>query len=357
MKLSLICICLSLLPWLPLVSARGEANKPAAALPPGAAVTVNSRAIPQKIVDSFLKNGREALQLEPDTDEGRAKLAQLRAAIIDEQIDRALIAAEAERRGIAPDRALLDAAEARAVELHGSPAAYDRFLADNGFTREEYREFVLRSNACGEALKAAWAKETPPVSEDEVQRYYEAHKADADFQWSERVTGAHILFKTLPGVLSAQLEASRGLKPGSSEMEAAVAEETERRRERAEAVRRQAATPGADFAALALEYSDDFGTRKSGGSLGTFPRGTHPLALDDALFALKPGEVGPEVVKSEYGFHVIQSLAHLPAGPKTLAEATPEIRRRLSLAAQTRHAQEWLKAARAQATIVQASAR
>ena len=224
------------------------------------------------------------------------------------------------------------------------------FLKQNGFTREDYRTRVLLTKLNGQALTGALTRglAVPP---DEMRAYYDAHAGDADFQWPERVRGAHILVEGRPGVLTGALEERDGLQPGSPEMTAALDRETERRRQLAESIREKAAAPGADFAALAKQYSEDAGTREQGGSLGIFARGVHPEGLDDAFFQLAAGQVGP-VVRTEYGFHVIRAAERLPAGRRTFEEAAPEIRRRLSRQQSARVMQDWLTQARATARIV-----
>ena len=62
---------------------------------------------------------------------------------------------------------------------------------------------------------------------------------------------------------------------------------------------------GEDFAVLAKEYSDDPGSAEVGGDLGFSPRGEMVPEFDDAMFALKVGEIS-ESVKTEFGFHLIR---------------------------------------------------
>lgn len=65
------------------------------------------------------------------------------------------------------------------------------------------------------------------------------------------------------------------------------------------------ARQGADFAALAKANSDDTGSKEAGGDLGWVERGVMVKPFEDALFAMKAGDVvGP--VKSEFGYHVIK---------------------------------------------------
>ena len=68
----------------------------------------------------------------------------------------------------------------------------------------------------------------------------------------------------------------------------------------------QARQPGADFAALAKANSDDPGSAARGGDLGFLARGKMAPPFEAAAFALKqPGDLS-DVVKTEFGYHVIR---------------------------------------------------
>ena len=64
---------------------------------------------------------------------------------------------------------------------------------------------------------------------------------------------------------------------------------------------------GEDFKVLATLYSDDLESAKKGGDLGYVNRGELVHEFERAAFKLKEGEIS-EVVKSEYGFHIIQLI-------------------------------------------------
>lgn len=62
---------------------------------------------------------------------------------------------------------------------------------------------------------------------------------------------------------------------------------------------------GKDFAALATQYGED-GTKEKGGDLGWFGKGDMVPEFENAVFALKPGEMTKELVETQYGYHIIK---------------------------------------------------
>jgi hypothetical protein len=82
-------------------------------------------------------------------------------------------------------------------------------------------------------------------------------------------------------------------------------------RRAAEGIQRQAAAPGADFAALARQYSQD-PSKDNGGDLGFFGHGQMVPAFEAAVDKLQPGQVSP-VVESPFGYHVIKLEERRPA--------------------------------------------
>lgn len=62
---------------------------------------------------------------------------------------------------------------------------------------------------------------------------------------------------------------------------------------------------GADFATLASRYSGDPGSGSRGGSMGTFGRGQMLAPIDEAVFALQPGQLS-EPVETPLGYHVLR---------------------------------------------------
>ncbi len=64
---------------------------------------------------------------------------------------------------------------------------------------------------------------------------------------------------------------------------------------------------GKTFEELAAQYSQDTGSKDSGGDLGWFPRGVMVTAFEEAAFSLAVGEVS-QPVQTDFGYHIIKVL-------------------------------------------------
>jgi len=62
---------------------------------------------------------------------------------------------------------------------------------------------------------------------------------------------------------------------------------------------------GGDFSKLAMQYSDDTGTKQQGGDLNYFERRMMVKEFDEAAFKLKVGEISP-IIKTNFGYHIIK---------------------------------------------------
>lgn len=63
---------------------------------------------------------------------------------------------------------------------------------------------------------------------------------------------------------------------------------------------------GENWDELAKQYSEDTANRDKGGDLGWNGRGAFVKALEDVAFNLKPGEINQNLVKTDFGFHIIR---------------------------------------------------
>ncbi len=142
------------------------------------------------------------------------------------------------------------------------------------------------------------AKYTPP--DKEIESYYKRN-AKTRFNHPDQAHAQHILI---------------AVPAGATDKEKAAA------KTKALDVLKQAQS-GGDFAKLAAKYSDDPSNKLEGGDLGTFGRGQMVKPFEDAVFAMKPGQIA--MVETRFGFHVVKLEEFKPAHTDTLAEAKPKI--------------------------------
>lgn len=152
------------------------------------------------------------------------------------------------------------------------------------------------------------------TTDAEVEKFYHAHIKE--FESPHQVRAAHVLVR-VP-------------ETGGSEAE------DKARAKVADVIRR--AKAGGDFGKLAQEVSEDPGTAPRGGDLGLVSRGEVVPQFEQALFALKKGEVSPEPIRTPFGFHAIKVFEIQESGRKPLKDVASQIRSRLSAEAADRAA-------------------
>ncbi len=77
---------------------------------------------------------------------------------------------------------------------------------------------------------------------------------------------------------------------------------------------------GEDFATVAKETSNDFGSAENGGDLGVVVRGTFEASIEDELYALALGNVSSPV-QSESGYHLLKVLEVIKTKAPSIAQA------------------------------------
>ena len=81
---------------------------------------------------------------------------------------------------------------------------------------------------------------------------------------------------------------------------------------------------GADFAELAKKNSEDEASAKNGGDLDYFGKGRMVPEFDAAVFAMQPGQIS-DLVKTQYGYHIIRLVDKKPATTRPLAEVRQQL--------------------------------
>jgi peptidyl-prolyl cis-trans isomerase D len=178
---------------------------------------------------------------------------------------------------------------------------------DTQFSRPERRriQYVLLA-------PKAFAKAVPDA---DAEAYYKEHQPE--FEKPKRLKTAHILVRVPP--------------TGGSEAENKSKAKVE------EAIRR--AKAGEDFGKLAKELSEDTATASQGGELGFVGKGEMVPQFEEAVFALKKGEISPQPVRTPFGYHAIKVSDVQDSGVQPLGEAAARIKEKLAAERSERAAQ------------------
>jgi peptidyl-prolyl cis-trans isomerase D len=139
----------------------------------------------------------------------------------------------------------------------------------------------------------------PQPSQQEIQQYFTAHQSE--YSVPEQARSRHILIKVDAGA-DAKTDAAAKAK--------------------AEGILKQI-QGGANFADLAKKYSDDPGSKDAGGELGFAQRGRMVPEFDKAIFSQKIGDT--QIVKSQFGYHIVQVEERQEAHSQSLSEVLPTI--------------------------------
>ncbi|MGQ0732644.1 MAG: SurA N-terminal domain-containing protein [Acidobacteriota bacterium] len=145
-------------------------------------------------------------------------------------------------------------------------------------------------------IDVAQVRSQVTVPDADIEAFYKQNLAQ--YSIPDQVKASHILFKT------------------DDKDEATV-------QALAEKVLAQAKA-GADFAALAKQFSEDESNKATGGDLGSFGRGTMVPEFEAVAFGMTAGEVS-SLVKTSFGFHIIKVFESQAASTKPLTEVRAEI--------------------------------
>jgi peptidyl-prolyl cis-trans isomerase C len=171
---------------------------------------------------------------------------------------------------------------------------FDKFLSSQlfgGQTREQWEKANVDTLTVPVVLERDMGVK---VTDEDAKKFYDDPKNISKFEQPEMVRASHILLMTTDPETQ---------QPLSEEKKAA-------KRKQMEDILKQA-KDGKDFAELAKQYSEDPGSKSTGGEY-TFPRGKMVKPFEDAAFSLKPGEISG-IIETQFGYHIIKLSEKIPA--------------------------------------------
>jgi peptidyl-prolyl cis-trans isomerase D len=197
------------------------------------------------------------------------------------KFDYAVISSDDIRKSINPTDAELEAFFKKNAARYANAVPEERTISYFAFTPSDVPGGVVQP------------------TQQEIEAYYNAHKNE--YTVPEQAKSRHILIQVAPNADAKTAAAAKA---------------------KAEDILNQL-QKGANFADLAKKNSDDPGSKDSGGELGFAQRGHMVPEFDTAIFTQKIGDY--KIVKSQYGYHIVQVEERTQAHTQTLAEVLPTI--------------------------------
>ncbi len=251
----------------------------------------------------------------------------LRKTLLERMVEKKLVDQKVKELGIKIDEEEINSAIDDVMKQNNLPDrnALVAALQHQGISFEQYRA-QLREQLEKLRLISQEVRSKIQIGAKEVREYYDANP----LKYSEEETfrARHIFFRI------DEKASSDEIKRAMSNILMVVAE----------------ARSGADFAELARKYSEDPAARADGGNLGQFKKGDMLPELEDAIIALKPGEIS-DIIKTPAGLHIIKLEERNKGKLKPFESVKAEIEDMLYKNKSEERFNAWAKDMRAKATI------
>ncbi|HVN62691.1 MAG TPA: peptidylprolyl isomerase [Gaiellaceae bacterium] len=265
-------------------------------VPSDAVAVVNGQPISKAELDQLLNQAKVTYKSQKRAfpKAGSAEYAALQTQAITFLVQRSEFAQEADKMGIkVTDKQVEDRLnQIKKQYFKSDPKAYLKQLASQGLTDSQVRD-DLRAQLVSEAIFAKVSGGVK-VTDQQIADYYSKNKSQYSQPQSRDVRHILVKNKALAEKLYTELRANKG----------------------------------ANFAALAKKYSQDPGSKNTGGKL-TVSKGQTVPPFDQAAFTL-PTKAISTPIHTQYGWHIIQALSDVrPAKTTPLASVKESIRQQL----------------------------
>jgi len=246
---------------------------------------------------------------------GQDYLQEIKDQILAKVVDTNMLMMQAAKEGITVDPAEVTKSLDRMKASIGDEAKYKQFMASRGFTEDTVKEEIakgMRIRALFDKVVAAKVQ----VAEKEAREFYD--KNPDKFTAQERVRAAHILIMSNTKGDEADNKAKAKAQ--------AILDKLKK---------------GEDFAATAKAESEDKGSGANGGDLGWFTKEEMVPEFAAAAFSLQPGKLS-ELVRSQFGYHIIKTFEKKPAGKSPFEEVKESLLRNMKMGKSNQAAMEYI---------------
>ena len=294
--------------------------------PTATIIKVNNRRITQeqfdKTLDKQLANSMFA-KMGIDIRNGKNTFVyiMMKDRVVNELIIRTLIEEEIAKRKIEVTNADVEEEIKNIIDQVGSKEELDKLLKENGISTSDFKKDLKEEV---KMKKLANALGVTAATEAEAKDFY--NKNTDKFKYPEKVRASHILISVNPDEIKEIItsdEANKNLTP--AEIQKKVDEQVKAKKAKADQLLAQAKQNPSEFAKLAKENSEDTASATKGGDLGFFAEQDMVPEFSKAAFSMKPNTVSKDLVKSQYGYHIIMVVDRMAAGQDSFEKVKTDI--------------------------------
>lgn len=236
--------------------------------------------------------------------------------VLEQLVDEELIIQYGQEKGFTVTPAEVQAEVQGILSGDMTMADLEENLANFNMTFDDFELLISRKLMIERSINDIFTQ-APTTTDAEIKAYYDDHISE--FATQEQVTVRHIL------IASQRDNAAQFSKDLIDQIKG-----------------------GADFCQLVVEETDDTGSKDTCGEY-TFPRGVMVPEFETASFDMAPGDL--TLVQTQFGYHIIEKLADIPAGQQSFDDVKEELRTTLDQEARSAYYSAWLAGQREQADI------
>jgi len=310
-------------------------------------IKVNDTKITQKMIEDGMKSGPLAsTNIDIKNPENKFLYLVYKNKAINDSIVNALLDQEAAKRKLSVTNDEVKAKLEEIITKAGGKQKFEQSLSANNQTKDTFA-VMLKSDLLKEKLVESVAGNSA-ASDAEAKDFYKKN-LNQYFKHPDMVKASHILIGASETDLRAKYEGD-GKEISEKDMQAKIKTDIEKAKAKAEKILAEVKASPDKFEEIAKKDSDDTTSAQKGGDLGFFNDKEMVAPFTKVAFSTKPGEIS-NIVKTEFGFHIIKVYDRKKAGAMPFDEVKPQIKMYLEQQSKIKTLQKLLESAQNSAKI------
>ena len=265
--------------------------------------------------------------------------------VVNQLILETMLDQEATERGIKVTNKDVDEALKKTIDQIGGKERLLETLKENGVTVSEFKK-DLKTQVKMRKLADSLVKNK--ITDKDCEKFY---KENPDkFKYPEQVRASHILIAANPYQMQMELTDQGKKKIDEKDLKSQIEKKMSEKEALANKLAKELKADSSKFAQYAKKYSDDEASGKQGGDLGFFAKEQMVPEFAQVAFSAKPNTVS-DVVKSQYGYHIILVKDRKEAGKAPYEKAKASIKEFLTTQQQIKALDDLTTAAKKKAKV------